>query len=106
MAFAFGRPQISISQEYAQWLGKLSNCNVVIQQRMNAGLMNAIRLYCTECYGSKDLTDIMVVRGESMVTALGDPLVKEFAIAHSHKPEVTLAVAISSEGRRRFRDDE
>lgn len=104
MAFNFGRPPITVSQEFAQWLGKLSGCNVVIQQKLGGGLMNGVRLYCTECHTSRDLTDAMVVRGERMFTALVDPLVAEFAKAHKHALEIP--VAVSTDVSRRFRVDE
>lgn len=96
--FSFGRNgDVSISQNFAQWLGRMSNCNVVIQHKRTGGAfgIDQFRLLCDECKAEKYLERLPQAVGSS-------PDIEEFARAHRHMP----AVVPVAEGGRRFRQDD
>jgi|SRR6185312_2155140 len=78
---------VSIDQAVAQWLGRLSNCNVVAQsfQTVASPEGYTFRLFCTECKGEMPLNHLTDIRINNAATA-------EFCKKHKHilEPEVEL----------------
>jgi hypothetical protein len=108
MAFSARSSQITIPQTFAQWLGKLSNCNVVIQQKSGGLLIYPeIRLYCTECHQSGTVECFDVLTNKSPISE-SNVKIAEFARAHRHDAAIPVPLAqssIDSFDERKFRTD-
>jgi hypothetical protein len=106
MAFNVNVKQITIAQTFAQWLGKLSNCNVVIQQKTGT-IFPEVRLYCTECNQSTLVYySVDVVSYQSPISEKNKQI-EEFAKAHRHDtiPVPLAQSSIDSFDERKFRTD-
>lgn len=87
--------EVNVHQGFLQWLGKVGNCNITIQQRKILNMIKDIRFVCTHC--NKDL---VFTAGQCQTLSSGQ--IEPFAREHRHDK----TIPVVGEGGRRFRNDD
>lgn len=89
---------VTASQELIMQVAKLSNFNVLMQQKSRGGISSEFRLFCKKCGGSKTFDDWTYLR---MIVSDQTTEPSKFCTDHAHEVKAPVAEPVG----RRFREE-